>query len=90
MGRLWDDHFADLGYLSKFDGVQDARFTINSPNGWDFTSILTKIINKSKNKTSQQVLRKTIDVSNKYEDQNDRIGKIYRLKTSNDSFSWEF
>ena len=33
MGRLWDDHFGDLGYLPKFYGVQDARFTINSSNG---------------------------------------------------------
>ena len=26
MGRLWDDHFRDLGYPSKFYRVQDARF----------------------------------------------------------------
>ena len=26
MGRLWDDHFMDLGYPSKFCGVQDASF----------------------------------------------------------------
>ena len=33
MGRFWDDHFGQLGYLPKFDGVQDARFTSNSSNG---------------------------------------------------------
>ena len=33
MGRLCEDHFGHLGYLPKFDGVQDARYTVNSSNG---------------------------------------------------------
>ena len=32
MGRLWDDHFMDLGYPSKFYGVQDAIFIDGSSN----------------------------------------------------------
>ena len=38
MGRLWDDHFRDLGYLPKFYGVQDARFIPRM----DFTHICSK------------------------------------------------
>ena len=32
-GRLWDDHLGQLGYQSKFDTVQDAKFTQNSNYG---------------------------------------------------------
>ena len=58
MGRLWEDHFGDLGYLPKNHGVQDVRFTINSSNGYDFTPIFTKRHWEIQNPTSQPVLIK--------------------------------
>ena len=63
MGRLWDGHFGDLGYLPKKYGVQDARFTINSSNGLDFSHFLQKIVGKSKKNNIPVFLRKQIDVS---------------------------
>ena len=57
MGRLWDDHFGDLGYLPKFDGVQDARFTINSPNGHDVHYLDKKKLENQKDPTSPHALR---------------------------------
>ena len=62
MGRPWDDHFGDLGYLPKNYGVQDARFTIHSPNGQYSTTFFQKHIEQSKNPTSQQVLNKHNDL----------------------------
>ena len=89
MERLWNDHFGHLGYLPKFHGVQNARFIMNSSNGSHFTSMLTK--NHCTNpKTSQHPSKfwdETRFFSKMYKDQNDRTGKIYRLKKSLDFFS---
>ena len=49
MGRLWDDHFRDLGHPPKFYRVQDASSGNNSPFWYHFRVILMenhwKIIN---------------------------------------------
>ena len=83
MERLWGDHFGDLGYLPKKYGVQDARFTIHSSNGQDFTAILTNNHWKDKQNNSHILLGKKRMFPKTYKDQNDRIGKIYR-------FQWSF
>ena len=78
MGRLWDDHFGDVGYLPKFYGAQDARFTIHSSNGKDFTPIFTKNnwgIQKSIIPAGFE--KQTLMFPKKYKDENDHIRKIY-------------
>ena len=42
MGRLWDDHFRDLGHPPKFYRVQDACFIGGSSIWWQIIVILEK------------------------------------------------
>ena len=42
MGRLWDDHFRDLGHPPKFYSVQDASSGNKSPFWYHFEFILMK------------------------------------------------
>ena len=42
MGRLWDDHFRDLGHPPKFYRVQDAGFIGGSSIWWQILVILMK------------------------------------------------
>ena len=42
MGRLWDDHFRDLGYPPKFYKGQDACSDSGSSSQWQIRSTLTK------------------------------------------------
>ena len=50
MGRLWDDHFRQLGHPPKFCRVQDASSGNHSPFWYHFRFILMKkSLNKSLN-----------------------------------------
>ena len=42
MGRLWDDHFRDLGHPPKFYRVQDAGFIGGSSIWWQISPIFKK------------------------------------------------
>ena len=42
MGRLWDDHFRDLGHPPKFYRVQDAGFIGGSLSWWQIRVIFIK------------------------------------------------
>ena len=47
MGRLWDDHFRDLGHPPKFYRVQDACFICGSSILWQLIVILMQNIEET-------------------------------------------